>query len=416
MRIVFFLSFFVLWLMGQESLSCEFIEAHKKDFFEKKLDFSDVNLFRVLESCENSLKNQNATAKLYKLANQIRGSDSACVGISYLPKLTEFNALLLQIALNPTSYQKNLANSKTQEKKYDILKSYFRYWAYQSIGNFRLYQEFWREYNQAIEPLEQYFQANFKFDKASNIYYTTNALNEFLNWAVGDTRIQKDISTFSKFVANKNNDIARIQDFIYANNPSENELTIALHSALLNQREKEVIELLVNFGARIDEGYESAIFYALENYENTKFLLDNGANVNSANAFGKTPIFYAIEFGRKDIVSLLLQNGANINQKYINNNEKLALSANIGADTPYFITLCALEHTSKNVLMDAAAYADIEILKTLISKGAKLNEVDDLGFNALDFALAAGKKENAAYLKSLGLKANEYLYHGGSLE
>lgn len=30
--------------------------------------------------------------------------------------------------------------------------------------------------------------------------------------------------------------------------------------------------------------------------------------------------------------------------------------------------------------------------------------------------LSAGKKENADYLKSLGLKANENLFYGGSLE
>ncbi|EAL7302802.1 ankyrin repeat domain-containing protein, partial [Campylobacter jejuni] len=148
-------------------------------------------------------------------------------------------------------------------------------------------------------------------------------------------------------------------------------------------REKKILELLIRFGARIDEGYESAIFYALESYENTNFLI---------------------------------QNGANVNQKYINNNEKLALSANIGSNTPYFITFCALEHTSKNVLMHAAAYGNVEILKLLISKGANFNTVDDLGFNALDFALSAGKKENADYLKSLGLKANENLFYGGSLE
>lgn len=66
--------------------------------------------------------------------------------------------------------------------------------------------------------------------------------------------------------------------------------------------------------------------------------------------------------------------------------------------------------------MHAAAYGNVEILKLLISKGANFNAVDDLGFNALDFALAAGKKENVDYLKSLGLKANENLFYGGSLE
>ncbi len=388
--------------MASDAINCDNIKNNKTLLNESSnLDYLN---------CKESLKNQDFTKKLYAISNEIRGGNSSCNGIAYLPKLQQFNLLLLKIAIDPITYQKTLDTPENLEKKYDILKSYFRYWAYQSIGNFRLYKAFWQEYNNAIEPLEKYFESNFNFDKGSNIYYTSNALNEFLNWAVGETKIYKDISPLAKIMSNKNYSVSYIQDFIFSNNPSQDDLTIALQAALLNQREKEILELLIRFGARIDEGYESAIFYALENYENTNFLIQNGANVNQANAFGKTPLFYAIEFNRLDIIKLLLDNGANVNQKYINNNEKLALSANIGSNTPYFITFCALEHTSKNVLMHAAAYGNVEILKLLISKGANFNAVDDLGFNALDFALSAGKKENADYLKSLGLKANENLF------
>lgn len=398
--------------MASDAINCDNIKNNKTLLNES----SNLDYLNITSSCKESLKNQDFTKKLYAISNEIRGSNSSCNGVAYLPKLQQFDFLLLKIAIDPIAYQKTLDTPENLEKKYDILKSYFRYWAYQSIGNFRLYKAFWKEYNNAIEPLEKYFESNFNFDKGSNIYYTSNALNEFLNWAVGETKIYKDISPLAKIMSNKNYSVSYIQDFIFSNNPSQDDLTIALQAALLNQREKEILELLIRFGARIDEGYESAIFYALENYENTNFLIQNGANVNQANAFGKTPLFYAIEFNRLDIIKLLLDNGANVNQKYINNNEKLALSANIGSNTPYFITFCALEHTSKNVLMHAAAYGNVEILKLLISKGANFNAVDDLGFNALDFALSAGKKENADYLKSLGLKANENLFYGGSLE
>ncbi|EDH2966367.1 hypothetical protein GC620_04500 [Campylobacter jejuni] len=366
-------------LMASDAINCDNIKNNKTLLNES----SNLNYLNIASSCKESLKNQDFTKKLYAISNEIRGSNSSCNGVAYLPKLQQFDFLLLKIAIDPIAYQKTLDTPENLEKKYDILKSYFRYWAYQSIGNFRLYKAFWQEYNNAIEPLEKYFESNFNFDKGSNIYYTSNALNEFLNWAVGETKIYKDISPLAKIMSNKNYSVSYIQDFIFSNNPSQDDLTIALQAALLNQREKEILELLIRFGARIDEGYESAIFYALENYENTNFLI---------------------------------QNGANVNQKYINNNEKLALSANIGSNTPYFITFCALEHTSKNVLMHAAAYGNVEILKLLISKGANFNAVDDLGFNALDFALSAGKKENADYLKSLGLKANENLFYGGSLE
>ncbi|MBZ7954878.1 ankyrin repeat domain-containing protein [Campylobacter sp. RM17709] len=413
MKVFFILFCGLINLMAQDIIDCDYIKKNRAQIFEQNSNFTHLE---IASKCPDSLKNQIFTQKLYKIANEIRGENSACNGIEYLPKLQKFDFLLLKIALDPKSYQKNLDTPENSEKKYDILKSYFRYWAYQSIGNFRLYRDFWQEYNQAINPLEKYFQDNFNFDQGSNTYYATNALNEFLNWAVGETKIYKDISPLAKVVSNKNNSIEYIQDFLFKNNLSKDELTIGLQAALLNQRKQPILDLLIHYGARIDEGYEDALFYALENYDNTKFLLDIGADVNSSNAFGKTPLFYAIEFNQKDIISLLLQYGADVNKKYINNNEKLALSANNYDNTPYFITFCALEHTSKNVLMHAAAYGDVEILKMLISKGAKIHDVDDLGFNALDFAIAAGKQENANYLKSLGLKANENLFYGGSLE
>ncbi|EGT0711725.1 hypothetical protein JAP02_000762 [Campylobacter coli] len=399
-------------LMASDAINCDNIKNNKTLLNES----SNLDYLNIASSCKESLKNQDFTKKLYAISNEIRGSNSSCNGVAYLPKLQQFDFLLLKIAIDPIAYQKTLDTPENLEKKYDILKSYFRYWAYQSIGNFRLYKAFWQEYNNAIEPLEKYFESNFNFDKGSNIYYTSNALNEFLNWAVGETKIYKDISPLAKVLSNKKHSITYIQDFIYTNNLNRDELTIGLQAALLNQRNKDILNLLIRLGARIDEGYENALFYALENYDNTKFLLELGLNVNSANTFGKTPLFYAIEFKRKDIVSLLLVYGADVNKKYINDNEKLALSANIGGNTPYFITFCALEHTSKNVLMHAAAYGDVEILKMLVAKGADINEIDDLGFNALDFALAANQKDNANYLQSLGLKPNENLIYGGSLE
>ncbi|HED7858313.1 TPA: ankyrin repeat domain-containing protein [Campylobacter coli] len=413
MRLLFILFCCFLGLKAENLITCDYIKNNKAQVFQDspKQDYLDI-----ASTCDFSLKNQAFTKRLYQLANEIRGGNAACSGIEYFPKLQEFDFLLLKISIDPIEYQKGLGAPENLEKKYTLLRSYFRYWAYQSIGNFRLYQEFWQEYNNAIEPLEQYFENNFKFDKGSNIYYTTNALNEFLNWAVGETKIYKDISPLAKVLSNKKHSITYIQDFIYTNNLNRDELTIGLQAALLNQRNKDILNLLIRLGARIDEGYENALFYALENYDNTKFLLELGLNVNSANTFGKTPLFYAIEFKRKDIVSLLLEYGTDVNKKYINDNEKLALSANIGGNTPYFITFCALEHTSKNVLMHAAAYGDVEILKMLVAKGADINEIDDLGFNALDFALAANQKDNANYLQSLGLKPNENLIYGGSLE
>jgi hypothetical protein len=44
------------------------------------------------------------------------------------------------------------------------------------------------------------------------------------------------------------------------------------------------------------------------------------------------------------------------------------------------------------------------MIKPLLNHGAKLNEADDLGFNALDCVVMRANKENESFLKTLGLK------------
>ncbi|SUX17048.1 ankyrin repeat-containing periplasmic protein [Campylobacter upsaliensis] len=66
--------------------------------------------------------------------------------------------------------------------------------------------------------------------------------------------------------------------------------------------------------------------------------------------------------------------------------------------------------------MHAASFSNVAMLKLLVEKKADIFAVDDLGFNALDFALMADKEENAIYLRSLGLKENENLFYGEKLE
>ncbi|WP_291953211.1 ankyrin repeat domain-containing protein [Campylobacter sp.] len=388
--------------------NCDYLKENKAIFFKEfnpqsMQDYSQIDL-----NCRFSLKNSEITKKLYALANEIRGSNSACVGAEYFSDLRKFDFLLLKIALDPMNYQVNLQNADILEKKFAKLKAYFRFWAYQSIGNFKLYKDFWKAYDDAIDPLTMYFYKNFKMDKASAVYFANSALNEFLNWAVGETKIFKDISNFEKFVANSNNSLEQIREYIYANKINALELNNGFKSALLNNKKPEVIAEFIKLGVKLNEGYESALFYALGSYDNVKLLLENGAEVDYKNSFGKTPLFYAVEYNNYEVSKLLIENGANINQKYINDNEKFSVTS-VGSNTPYYITLCALEHTSKNIFMHAANYADIKMLKLLVDYKVKIDEVDDLGFNALDFALIAKNSKNIEYLKEIGLKENENL-------
>ncbi|AJC86417.1 ankyrin repeat domain-containing protein [Campylobacter sp. RM16704] len=406
MKILLFGLFFSLNVIALD-FDCNYLKENKAFF--KNFNPKDMQDFlRVDLSCDISLKNNKITQRLYELANEIRGSNSACMGGEYFSDLRKFDFKLLKIALNPQVYQKSLEDPVFLEQKITKLKAYFRFWAYQSIGNFKLFKEFWVEYNKAINPLTKYFQKEFNLDNASAIYYASNALNEFLIWAVGETKIFKDISDFEKFVANPKNSLEQIKEYIYSKKINNLELNNGFKAALLNNRESEIIIEFIKLGVKLNEGYESALFFALNNENNVKVLLENNAVIDYKNSFGKTPLFYAVEYNNYKVAKLLLENGANVNQKYINDNEKISITS-MGVSAPYFITLCALEHTSKNIFMHAANYADVKMLKLLIDYRANYKDIDDLGFNALDFAIMAKKEQNIEYLKTLGLKKNKNL-------
>ncbi|TKX28635.1 hypothetical protein CQA38_07080 [Campylobacter sp. MIT 12-5580] len=410
MRFLFFFLFCAVFAFNAYA-SCELLEQDKSLFQNaNKRSAFDLNttIIETLRTCEKSFKNQSFSKRLYELSNEIRGNNSSCGGIHYFAHLDSFHLLLAQLALDPSSYQ---TPSHLADKKGEF-QAYFRYWAYQSIGNFRLYRAFNEELEKANKAFVDFFIKTHKMNAQDARIYAQKATDEFLFWAVGETKIFKDISEFQKLIIDKSKGLRQIQGYIYANKPSDIDLSIALQTALLSKRDTSIINELIQFGAKINEGYESALFYALESYENTQFLIQKGADVNASNAFGKTPLFYAVEFNQENIVKLLLEKGANVNARYINNNEKLAISGN----TPYYITLCALEHTSKNVFMHAASYANVNILKLLTTYKVDINAKDDLGFNALDFAILAHKDENIAYLKTLGLEENTNLFYEGTLE
>ena len=53
--------------------------------------------------------------------------------------------------------------------------------------------------------------------------------------------------------------------------------------------------------------------------------------------------------------------------------------------------------------MHAAQHASVDMLKFLISYGAKKDAIDEIGYNVLDYAHMGNKEKNIAYLKSIGL-------------
>lgn len=71
------------------------------------------------------------------------------------------------------------------------------------------------------------------------------------------------------------------------------------------------VELLLSHGANMDH---EAIFEAIsvrgDRLGNIQILLDHGADVNHNTRKWGTPLHYAVRYNKKDVIALLLENGA----------------------------------------------------------------------------------------------------------
>lgn len=404
MRVLFLilLSFNLLFskILDDNKISCDEIKANKDEIFlNLHIDFTNT---QVDFNCENSLLNLDFLKKIFDISKEIRGDRLNCKGIMYDLKEKEFKFILLQSGVVPEIYAKTLKDESG--KIADSNRAYFRFWAYNSIGNFKLFNDFWKEYN-ANMPLLVSFYKKRGIDEGSAIFYATKVMNEFLNFSVGDfsyTVMGKipDITDFEKQIANPNFNLYSLKEELFKTKFLQSELSNALNVALLHKKDVRILEELIKSGAKINEGSESSLFFAIDDINNVKFLLKNGADINYKNTFGKTPIFYAVGFNDFNTTKFLIENGADINATYISKNEKMAINSNIGIVTlPFYQNLCDLEHTSKTLFMHAAQHADVKMLKFLIQKGANINAIDDLGCTALNYAKFGNKKDNIKFLE-----------------
>ena len=123
--------------------------------------------------------------------------------------------------------------------------------------------------------------------------------------------------------------------------------------------------LLVPSGVRAQGDIDTLNYAIADNdLEYVQELLDSGLNINAFNEVGLTPLIYAVETyaGDQEILSLLLDRGANVNQQ-ITRNGKTALIKAVSQPE----TLC--------------------LAPLLLEKGADPNLEDRQGYVALWYAL-----------------------------
>lgn len=131
--------------------------------------------------------------------------------------------------------------------------------------------------------------------------------------------------------------------------------------------------------ANIDKELNSQFLQIIgtSDFDKIRYLIENGADVNTKTENGNTQLHYVAKNNNIDIVKLLIEHGADVNTR--NDHE----------ETP--LTWACIDNRS-------------EIVKLLVENGADVNTKDNCGFTPLDYATQYSDKSTITYLKAHGAK------------
>lgn len=195
------------------------------------------------------------------------------------------------------------------------------------------------------------------------------------------------------------NDIAFMQLLISAgahvNADEETESPLLL---AIGNGHTESVEFLLKAGANPNAtsfGSGPALHIAIQNnaeLDIVRLLLAHGADANLSDAFGKTPLLYALEDTNAQLTELLLAAGASVHSK---------------------------DNEGYTPLHHAAVYADKACVELLLAAGAEVNATDNNGTTPLHQAALVSNSETLAALLAAGAKPDPqalFLSIGARLE
>jgi len=396
--------------LADSKITCEEMKKFPDIIFQEGIDLGSGHgsPTEVDYHCPDSLASLPYVTKLRALAETIRSEDGPqlCTG-----SIIHAHWRYYHFDLARAGYAPNLIEHE-HENDSDVLK-YFEQWSWESPYNNKLYKEFFSEFNKALPHLAEHYRKNFHFTVQESQKVARAALMIIAGRAAGSfpASILHERSELIELAHNEKStlpDLKRALAALPQDQSSKDQAYYALKIALYSNKPEPFISTLTSYIGKarnneIEIGDESALFATLVNRHYVELLLDNGESIDYANSFGKTALYYAIQFNDRELVTTLLRRGANVNHTYMSAKELNPSNDSCGADT-------YIKHTKRTPLMHAAQNSDVTMIQLLLTNGARLNEVDEIGFSAFDYAIMGAKPENTAYLKSVGGRLSNPIY------
>lgn len=140
------------------------------------------------------------------------------------------------------------------------------------------------------------------------------------------------------------------------------------------------------------------------------YLINRGADVNLENEAGMTPLISAVRFDRIGNIKILLSKGADINYKNkYGNNAVMFAAADSNSETLELLINSRGDVNSRNSmkqtpLMAAVTACNIEKVEILLKRGADVNNRDIDGKTAVMIAREKGYQDIIAVLNLYGAK------------
>lgn len=395
-------------------LTCEEMHQYPKIVFHAQLDLGSGHSspIEVDYECNGTIKNLPFMKKILWMNEDIRGDwKLGSYGGSIRYAQARYKALnFLSAGITPDvfSYEQKrfgyYSNNRTREEHIQAIQRYFKLWAHQSLGNFETYTRFWEEYVRALTHLTKHYQTTFHLSKEQSEVYAKMVMQYIFLDTAGSVNVQKeDLSTLDKLIISSKGLSDEVLG-VLKNAPQE-QLDQGLKTAILHQKSIDYLQALIDSGARIDVGNESALFFALRQPNSVLFLLSKQPNVNYENSFGKTALFYAIAYNDHKLVELLLNHKADVNHRYFSKEKLDQIDYSIGGG------FVRIKRSLRTPLMHAAQHSDIKMMKLLIDHGADINAQDENHATIADYAKGSNKKENLEFAHSLGVNENPNVYY-----